>query len=146
MKKIILTLFVCAFALPMIIGIIGTAIAQQPLASNARPQLVLIKEIGAFSWNETLFDFGQVKVNNPVTHEFSFVNAGDAPLVITSVQASCGCTVTKYSKDPISPGSSGFVTATYDAAKVGVFTKTVTVNANTDGGAVLLTIKGEVVK
>jgi len=146
MKKIILTLLVCAFALPIIIGIIGTAIAQQPLASNATPQHAFIKEIGTFRWNETLFDFGQIKVNNPVTHEFSFVNAGDAPLVITSVQASCGCTVTKYSKDPISPGSSGFVTATYDAAKVGVFTKTVTVNANTDGGAVLLTIKGEVVK
>jgi hypothetical protein len=54
--------------------------------------------------------------------------------------------VTKYSKDPISPGSTGFVTATYDATKVGVFTKTVTVNANTDGGSVLLTIKGEVVE
>jgi hypothetical protein len=146
MKKIILSLFVCAFALPMIIGIIGDAIAQQPLASNARPQTTVIKELGAFTWAETLFDFGKIKVSNPVTHEFSFVNAGDAPLVITSVQASCGCTVTKYSKDPISPGSSGFVTATYNAAKVGVFTKTVTVNANTDGGAVLLTIKGEVVE
>ena len=146
MKKIILLLFVCAFALPITIGVIGTAVAQQPLASNARPQVEFINEVGAFNWAETSFDFGQIKVNSPVTHEFSFVNAGDAPLVITSVQASCGCTVTKYSKDPISPGSSGFVTATYDAAKVGVFTKTVTVQANTDGGSVLLTIKGEVVK
>ena len=142
MKKLISSLFVFAFASI----VIGTALAQQPLASNARHQVEFIKELGSFSWEETSFDFGQIKVNNPVTHEFSFVNAGDTPLVITSVQASCGCTVTKYSKDPISPGSSGFVTATYDAAKVGVFTKTVTVNANTDGGPVLLTIKGEVVK
>jgi hypothetical protein len=67
-------------------------------------------------------------------------------LVITSVQASCGCTVTKYTKEAITPGSSGFVTATYNAAHVGVFTKTVTVNANTEGGPVLLTIKGEVVE
>ena len=65
---------------------------------------------------------------------------------IESHQASCGCTVTKYSKDPISPGSSGYVTATYNAAKVGVFTKTVTVNANTDGNPVVLTIKGEVIE
>ena len=142
MKIIILSLFVCAFV-PILIG---TAFAQQPLASNTRPKVKLINEIGAFNWNETSFDFGQIKVNKPVTHEFSFVNAGDAPLVITSVQASCGCTVTKYSKEPISPGSSGFVAATYNAAKVGVFTKTVTVNANTEGGAVLLTIKGEVVE
>jgi hypothetical protein len=142
MKKNILSLLVCAVASI----VIGTAIAQQPLASNAKPQLELINEIGAFNWDETTFDFGKIKIKKPVTHEFSFVNAGDAPLVITSVQASCGCTVTKYSKDPISPGSTGFVTATYDASKVGVFTKTVTVNANTDGGAVLLTIKGEVVE
>lgn len=142
MKKIILMLLVSALA-PLVIGL---ALAQQPLASNAKPQLALIKEDGAFKWNETLFDFGQIKVNKPVTHEFSFVNTGDAPLIITSVRASCGCTVTKYTKDPISPGSSGFVTATYDAAKPGVFTKTVTVNANTGGGPVLLTIKGEVVE
>lgn len=138
MKNIILSIFV---------GALSTAVfAQQPLASNAKPQTEFIVEAGSFSWTETTFDFGQIKVKKPVTHEFSFVNAGSAPLVITSVQASCGCTVTKYSKEPISPGSSGFVTATYDAAKVGVFTKTVTVNANTDGGAVLLTIKGEVVE
>ncbi len=143
MKKVILSFFAYAFALPIIIGI---ALAQQSLASNATPDVAFIKAIGVFNWEETSFDFGKIKVKKPVTHEFSFVNAGDAPLVITSVQASCGCTVTKYSKDPISPGSSGFVTATYDAAKVGVFTKTVTVNANTDGGSVLLTIKGEVVE
>ena len=139
MKKIILSFLICAFA-------IGTVIAQQPLASNAKPDVAFIKDIGAFNWAATSFDFGKIKVNNPVTHEFSFVNAGNAPLVITSVQASCGCTVTKYTKEAISPGSTGYVTATYNAAKVGIFTKTVTVNANTDGGPVLLTIKGEVVE
>jgi len=138
MKKIILSALICAF--------FTAVVAQQPLASNARPQTKFISEVGAFSWNETAFDFGKIKVNNPVTHEFTFVNSGNAPLVITSVQASCGCTVTRYTKEAISPGSSGFVTATYNAAKVGVFTKTITVNANTDGRAVLLTIKGEVVE
>lgn len=138
MKKIILSAFLCVVA--------AAVVAQQPLASNAKPNVNFIKEVGAFRWTETAFDFGQIKHKNPVTHEFTFVNSGNAPLVITSVQASCGCTVTKYTKEAISPGSSGFVTATYDAAKVGVFTKTVTVNANTDGGVVLLTIKGEVVE
>jgi hypothetical protein len=138
MKKIILFLFVSAFAV--------VTLGQQQLASAAKPSMEIIKDLGAFSWTETTFDFGQVKVNKPVTHEFSFINAGDAPLVITSVQASCGCTVAKYSKDPISPGSSGYVTATYNAARVGVFTKTITVNANTGGEAVVLTVKGEVVE
>jgi hypothetical protein len=66
--------------------------------------------------------------------------------VITTVQASCGCTVTEYSKDPIAPGEKGFVKATYNAAKTGSFQKTVTVNANTEEGVVQLIIKGEVVE
>ena len=138
MKKIILSLFVCAFA--------ATVLAQQPLASNAKPSSEFSKDLGSFTWAETAFDFGKIKVNKPVTHEFSFINAGDAPLVISSVQASCGCAVAKYSKDPIGPGSSGYVTATYNAARIGVFTKTITVNANTGASAVVLTVKGEVVE
>ena len=120
------------------------AVAQHPLASTTKPSLEFTNDLCVFTWTETSFDFGKIKINKPVTHEFSFINGGDSPLVITSVQASCGCTVAKYSKDPISPGSSGYVTATYNAARVGVFTKTITVNANTDSGAVVLTVKGEV--
>ncbi len=100
----------------------------------------------SFSWNGTAYDFGKIALNKPVTHEFKFTNTGNAPLVISSVRASCGCTVTEYSKDPIAPGGEGFVKATYDAAKVGVFTKSVTVNANAEESVVQLTIKGEVVE
>ena len=91
-------------------------------------------------------DFGKIKVNVPVSHEFRFTNSGDAPLVLSSVHASCGCTVTDYSKDPIAPGAEGYVKTTYNAAKVGVFTKTVTVTANAEESVVQLSIKGEVVE
>lgn len=138
MKKIALSLIICAFG--------STLFAQQQLATNAKPTNYVSAENAMFNWAQTTFDFGQIKMNNPVTHEFTFMNAGDAPLVITSVQASCGCTVAKYSKDPITPGSSGFVKATYNASKVGVFTKTITVNANTEEGIMHLVIKGEVVE
>ena len=80
----------------------------------------------------------------PVTHEFRFMNKGSEPLVITSVQASCGCTVANFTKDPIPAGGEGFVTATYNAATKGIFNKTVTVNANTQNGVVTLSIRGEV--
>jgi hypothetical protein len=99
-----------------------------------------------FGWSQTLFDFGNIKQNKPVSHTFTFRNQGDEPLVISSVQASCGCTVTDYSKDPVPPGGEGYVKATYNAANLGVFNKTVTVSANTEGGAVQLTIKGTVVQ
>jgi hypothetical protein len=138
MKKIALSLVASAFAL--------VVLAQQPLVSNAKPNVGIADEFGLFNWSQTTYDFGKIKINNPATHEFSFINGGDVPLVITSVQASCGCTVAKYTKEPVSPGSSGFVTATYNAAKAGVFTKTITVNANTEAGTMQLTIKGEVVE
>jgi len=137
MKKIALSLILCVF---------GSALFAQQLASNEKSTNTPPAENAAFHWTETSFDFGKIKVNNPVTHEFTFMNAGDAPLVISSVQASCGCTVAKYSKDPVTPGSSGFVKATYNAAKVGVFTKTITVNSNTEDGIIQLVIKGEVVE
>ena len=106
-----------------------------PNAGDALPE---------FAWTETSFDFGKIKQNAPVTHEFRFVNKGAEPLVITSVQASCGCTVAKYTKEPIAPGAEGFVTATYNAATKGIFNKSVTVNANTQDGVVVLAIRGEV--
>jgi Protein of unknown function (DUF1573) len=137
MKKIAFSLILCA--------LVSTLFAQE-LVSNAKPAGLLPAEKALFNWTQTSFDFGKIKVSNPVTHEFTFMNSGNAPLVISSVQASCGCTVAKYSKDPITPGSSGFVKATYNAAKVGVFTKTITVNANTEEPIVQLVIKGEVVE
>ncbi|HEY9008544.1 MAG TPA: DUF1573 domain-containing protein [Ohtaekwangia sp.] len=128
----------------IILGLVCvTAVIAQTLASNESPVNPL--RTAAFAWTQTTFDFGKIKVNAPVTHEFKFTNSGDAPLIITSVQASCGCTVAEYSKDPIPSGAQGFVKATYNAAKVGVFAKTVTINSNTEDGVVLLTIKGEVV-
>jgi hypothetical protein len=102
--------------------------------------------MAAFSWTATSFDFGQIEKGIPVTHEFTFINSGSEPLVISSVQASCGCTVTEYTKESIPAGEKGFVKATYNAAKPGVFSKTVTINANTEEAVVLLTIKGEVVE
>lgn len=127
----------------IILGFVFACVAiAQTLASNEKPGNPLLE--ATFAWVQTSFDFGKIKVGIPVTHEFKFTNSGDAPLVITSVQASCGCTVAEYSKEPIPSGGQGFVKATYNAAKAGVFTKTVTINSNTQDGVVLLTIKGEV--
>lgn len=134
MKKIFLMLLVCALATPLF--------SQQLAAINAVPAW----ETPAFSWTMTTHDFGKIQVNKPVTHQFTFTNSGNSPLVISSVQASCGCTVTDYTKDPIAPGAEGYVKATYNAAKVGVFTKTVTVKANSEESIVQLNIKGEVVE
>lgn len=137
MKKIILSLFTLA--------LVSYSFAQE-LAMNTKAPASSKAESAAFKWTATEHDFGKIKQGVPVAHEFTFINRGQAPLVISTVQASCGCTVTAYTKDPIAPGGEGYVKATYNAASLGQFTKTVTVNANTAEGVTRLTIKGEVVQ
>ena len=135
MKKIALTL--CGLL------IVALTIAQE-LAMLSTSEKKATPAKAAFTWKSTTHDFGKVAVGTPVAHEFTFTNTGEIPLVISSVQASCGCTVTAYSKEPIEPGATGFVKATYNAAKTGQFTKTVTVFSNTLEPQIQLTIKGEV--
>jgi purine-cytosine permease-like protein len=136
MKKTIILVAACIVA----VVAVGQEFLAEVKPASATPMAA------AFNWTETLHDFGVIKKDVPVVHEFTFTNSGNGSLVISSVQASCGCTVTEYSKDPVPEGGKGFVKATYNAAKVGQFTKTVTIKANTGEDAVVLTIKGEVVE
>lgn len=54
------------------------------------------------SADETSFDFGTIKeANGNVSHTFKIKNTGEAPLVLTRVIASCGCTTPEWTKEPI---------------------------------------------
>jgi hypothetical protein len=102
-------------------------------------------EVAAPAFDTQNFDFGKVKQGVPVTHEFVFTNKSSVPMIITTVTASCGCTTPGWTKEPIPPNGQGFVKATYNAAAVGTFDKSVTVMANVENGVVMLRIHGEVV-
>jgi len=95
---------------------------------------------------ETLsHDFGTFKEENgAVKYSFKFTNKGNAPLLITDVKASCGCTTPDWTKSPVQPGQTGFVSASYDPAnRPGNFDKTITVTSNAN--QVVLRITGEVI-
>ncbi len=102
--------------------------------------------MATFGWTATTHNFGKIKVGKPVTAEFAFRNTGEQPLFISSAKGSCGCTGVEYPKAAILPGQSGSVKATFNAASVGAFNKTVTVESNAEGGAVVLSFNGEVVE
>lgn len=90
-------------------------------------------------------DFKTLQEGPAAEHEFEFTNTGKEPIVISNVSASCGCTTPSYSKEPVLPGKSGTVKASYSTqGRVGPFTKSITVNSN--AGVKVLTIKGEVEK
>ena len=137
MKK---TILISAFSIILLVPVMA-----QNLISLSVDDLTF-RLAAVFDWEETTHDFGKIAKNVPATHEFNFINTGEVPLVISSVKGSCGCTVTDYTKESIAPGKSGLVKATYNAAKIGAFHKTVTVTANTEDGPVVLSIKGEVLK
>ncbi|MEL6535170.1 MAG: DUF1573 domain-containing protein [Bacteroidota bacterium] len=99
----------------------------------------------SFSWEETSVNVGQIPQSEPYDVKFTFTNEGNAPLIISRTQGSCGCTATGYSQEAIAPGAQGWVKATYNAAKAGPFNKSVTVYSNVEGNPVVLTLKGEVV-
>ncbi len=91
-------------------------------------------------------DFGVVpEEGGPISHPFTFVNTGDAPLLISEVKASCGCTTPSWSKEPIAPGDTGVVVAQYNPQnRPGTFRKSITVTSNADPATRALYIKGVV--
>ena len=92
-------------------------------------------------------DFGQInEVDGKVTHEFVFKNVGNAPLVISQVRASCGCTTPKWTKTPIEPGKTGSITTTFNPiGRKGTFSSSVTVISNAAENQERLTLKGSII-
>lgn len=100
----------------------------------------------AISWDKTVHDFGKFKESDgKVVATFEFVNTGNETLYITNVKASCGCTSPEWSKEPVQPGSKGYVKAAYNPAKrPGKFNKSITVTTNEFQPTSVLRIMGEV--
>ncbi len=99
------------------------------------------------SADETSYDFGQIEEDEgKVSVVFTIKNAGDAPLVVTRVIASCGCTTPEWTREPIAPGKSGDIKVTYNPqGRPGPFSKTISVYSNGKTGSFVLTIRGEVI-
>jgi len=121
-------------------------------------QLLTILFIGLFSFSvtaqdkaakiefkETTIDYGTIEKGADGVRTFVFTNTGNAPLVISKVNSSCGCTVPKKPDGPIMPGEEGEIEVKYDTKRVMPIRKTITVLSNADTPTVALKIKGEVI-
>jgi hypothetical protein len=101
--------------------------------------------IPQFKFERTEYDFGQIKEGEKVSYTYKFTNTGQAPLIVQSVQPSCGCTAPDWSKEPIAVGGTGFVKVEFDShGKQGIQNKVVTVNANTWPKSLILRFKAQV--
>src|SRR5204863_8599248 len=89
-------------------------------------------KVPVLSFKEEIHNFGMITEGEKVKYSFSFVNTGNADLIISNAQASCGCTVPEFPKQPILPGKSGAINVIFDSSgKDGYQRKEVLIKANT---------------
>lgn len=120
--------------------------ATQPVPTNVSSvETADPSTLGAFKFNEMEYDFGTIREGEVIEHLFKFTNEGQAPLVISNITASCGCTSPDWTKTPIKPGDEGFVKVVFNStAKTGQQAPTVTVQANTTPNITRLRMRGNV--
>ena len=88
--------------------------------------------------------YGEILFNSDGEYEFVFTNTGKAPLIVSHVKSTCGCTVPEWSKEPINAGQKGRIKVSYDTHRVGAFAKSIYVYSNAENGVIKLMISGKV--
>jgi len=129
----------------MLLGLSQVNAQNANLASATGSTAVANPNAPKAKWDKTVNDFGEIEKGIPKEAEFKLTNEGKEPLLIQTAKAGCGCTNLKYSQEPVLPGKSTIIAATYNAAAMGAFTKSITVTTNADPNPVMLMIKGTVI-
>ncbi len=84
------------------------------------------------SFKDSILHKGKMKEGEILNVEFEFTNTGTEMLIIKNVTASCGCTIPEKPEEPIAPGNTGKIKATFDSrGRAGLNQKVITVVANT---------------
>jgi hypothetical protein len=94
--------------------------------------------------SESEIELKYLRSNKTSEAIFTLKNTGTNPLIIQMVNASCGCTVPEWEKQPIAAGSSTEIKVKITPETSGYFNKMITVHCNTEEGQVLLKVKGMV--
>lgn len=98
-------------------------------------------------FDNTEHSFGTINEGDVATHAYHFTNIGKHPLLISRVDASCGCTIPSFTKEPIQPGGEGEVTIQYNSnGHPGAQVKTVMVHSNAQEEAISLSFEVDVKK
>src|SRR5712672_895833 len=132
MKKAVMLLSAFIFSLSLFAQNSTTPAAQKTAADVVK-------------FTEMSYDFGKIKQNVPVNHDFSFTNISSGPIVIESAIASCGCTTPVKPEGAVPKGKESKINAGFNAANPGPFNKTITVKVAGIDAPVQLRITGEVV-
>ncbi len=133
MKRILLTFIVALFVVPVFAQAPAT-----PAASGKKAEEFI-------KFKETKYNFGKIPQGTPVTHDFAFTNITGSNVIIETATASCGCTTPKWPQAPIAKGATDKITAGFNAANAGPFSKEIYVRVKGADAPFAITITGEVV-
>lgn len=101
-----------------------------------------VADVAKFT-TETI-DQGKLKQNDPKEVKFIVTNITKEPLIIEQANPTCGCTIGDWTKSPIAPGATGFISAKFNAASVGHFDKHLSVKFAGIDEIKSITITGDV--
>ncbi len=122
-------------------GTISTDVIDNPASADKKSR----SKQPEITFKSKVHDFGKVIDGEIVSYSYKFSNTGKADLVITSVHASCGCTVAEYPKEPLAPGEEGYIDVKFDSRRrLGFNHKEVTVMSNTVPNKTVLHMKAKV--
>ena len=97
-------------------------------------------------FDTTVWDFGNIRDDRPVSHDFEFINVGNGNFVVIDATAQCGCTRPEYPAKPVAPGKREKVKVTFNPlGRAGSFEKTVTLVTNGKPKKIRLKVRGNVV-
>lgn len=123
MKNTILLTLALVFMVAVVDAQVKIPAAQNTEASQAvdGPKMV---------FESNVVDYGTIEQDSEPLRSVKFVNRGTSPLVITNARGSCGCTVPKWSKDPIMPGEESTIEVRYSTNRLGAINKKITITTN----------------
>ena len=95
-------------------------------------------------FDKTIHNFGDVMLSDgPLECTFTMKNISDKPVVIYNVVTSCGCTDVEWTREPVRPGGTGTISATYTNDEGPYpFDKTLTAYISGIGKPVILRLRG----
>ena len=103
------------------------------------------KKAPYIKFENIVYNYGTITQGSDGSCEFIFENTGKNPLVLSNVRPSCGCTVPKWSKEPIKSHKKSSIQVKYNTRRIGSFSKSITVTSNASNSPIVLIIKGKVV-
>lgn len=124
--------------------------SEQSLVAEATEQVENVEELdtekaGKIEFMEPEFNFGTIKEGEVVEHVFKFENTGNAPVILTQVSATCGCTTPNYTREPVLPGKEGEISVTFDSeGQGGTQQKIITVSSNAENRVATVQLRGMV--